>query len=103
MVDVIERLIGKGYDLKLFDNNVNIARLTGANRDYIFKVIPHIERLMVERIDDVLAHAEIIVIGNNAPEFTDAAARLRPDQHVVDFVRIKKIEQEHRNYDGICW
>jgi GDP-mannose 6-dehydrogenase len=103
LVDVIERLIGKGYDLKLFDSNVNLARLTGANRDYIFKVIPHIERLMVERIDDVLSHAEVVVIGNNAPEFADVASRLRPDQRVVDFIRIKKIEQEHRNYDGICW
>jgi len=103
LVDVIERLIGKGFDLRLYDGNVNIARLTGANRDYIFKVIPHIERLMVERIDDVLAHAEVIVIGNNAPEFADIAPRLRPDQRVIDFVRIRKIEQDHKNYDGICW
>ena len=103
LVDVIERLIGKGFDLKLYDGNVNIARLTGANRDYIFKVIPHIERLMVDKIDDVLAHADVIVIGNGAPEFGDIAARLRPDQRVIDFVRIKRIEQEHKNYDGICW
>jgi GDP-mannose 6-dehydrogenase len=103
LVDVIERLIGKGYDLKLYDSNVNLARLTGANRDYIFKVIPHIERLMVERIEDVLAHGEVIVIGNSAPEFSDIAKQLRSDQRVVDFVRIRRIEEEHRNYDGICW
>jgi GDP-mannose 6-dehydrogenase len=58
---------------------------------------------MVERIDDVLAHAEIIVIGNGAPEFADIVTKLRPDQRVIDFVRIRKIEQEHDNYDGICW
>jgi GDP-mannose 6-dehydrogenase len=103
LVDVIERLLGKGFDLRLYDSNVNIARLTGANRDYIFKVIPHIERLMVDSIDDVLAHADIIVIGNNAPEFVSIASRLRPDQRVIDFVRIKAIEQDHVNYDGICW
>ncbi|MDR3448281.1 MAG: nucleotide sugar dehydrogenase [Alphaproteobacteria bacterium] len=103
LVDVIERLIGKGYDLRLYDSNVNLARLTGANREYIYKIIPHIERLMVDRIEDVLAHAEIIVIGNNAPEFAAVAARLKPEQRVIDLVRIKKIEQEHRNYDGICW
>jgi GDP-mannose 6-dehydrogenase len=103
LVDVIERLLGKGFDLKLYDSNVNIARLTGANRDYIFKVIPHIERLMVETIEDVLSHADVIVIGNSAQEFSDIAPRLRPDQHIIDFVRIKKLEQEHKSYDGICW
>jgi len=103
LVDVIERLIGKGFDLRLYDSNVNIARLTGANRDYILKVIPHIERLMVAHIDDVLKHADIIVIGNGAPEFADIASRLRADQRVVDFVRIRAIEQTHKNYDGICW
>ena len=103
LVDVIERLIGKGYDLRLYDSNVNLARLTGANRDYIYKVIPHIEKLMVEKIDDVLSHAEVIVIGNGAPEFAGVAARLKPEQRVVDFVRVRKIEDSHENYDGICW
>jgi len=103
MVDVIERLIGKGYDLRLYDSNVNLARLTGANRDYIYKVIPHIERLMVDKIDDVLRHGEVIVIGNNASEFTSVGRHLKPDQYVVDFVRIQAIEQVHQNYDGICW
>jgi GDP-mannose 6-dehydrogenase len=103
LVDVIERLIGKGFDLRLYDRNVNIAKLVGANREYILKVIPHIERLMVESIDEVLNHAEVIVIGNSAKEFADIPSRLKADQHVVDFVRIKPIEQKHANYDGICW
>jgi GDP-mannose 6-dehydrogenase len=103
LVDVIERLIGKGFDLRLYDRNVSIAKLVGANRDYILKAIPHIERLMVDDIGAVLDHAEIIVIGNDAPEFADIAGRLRPDQHIVDFVRITTIEQSHANYAGICW
>ncbi len=103
MVDVIERLIGKGYDLKLFDNNVNLARLTGANRDYILKVIPHIERLMTDSIDKVLAHADIIVIGNGAKEFSEIGKKLKPGQKVIDFIRIKGIEESHDEYSGICW
>jgi GDP-mannose 6-dehydrogenase len=103
LVDVIERLVGKGFDLRLYDKNVSIARLVGANRDYILKVIPHIERLMLDSIDDVIAHADVIVIGNNAPEFRDIADRLRPEQLVVDFVRIKPIEEAHAHYQGICW
>ncbi len=103
IVEVIEYLLGKGFDLRIHDKYVNIARLTGANRDYILKVIPHIERLMVNSIKEVLDHADVIVIGNNAPEFQNIAGQLRPEQHVVDFVRIKQIEQAHANYDGICW
>lgn len=103
MVDVIERLIGKGYDLKLFDNNVNLARLTGANRSYIMKVIPHIERLMSESIDKVIEHAEIIVIGNGAKEFSEITKKLKPGQKVIDFIRIKSIEETHDEYNGICW
>jgi GDP-mannose 6-dehydrogenase len=103
MVDVIERLIGKGFDLSLYDRNVNIAKLTGANRDYILKVIPHIERLMVDNIEDVLDNSDVIVIGNDAPEFSDITVRLKPEQRIVDLIRIRAIEEKHQNYDGICW
>jgi GDP-mannose 6-dehydrogenase len=103
MVAVIERLIGMGYDLRLYDRNVSVARLVGANRDYILKVIPHIERLMVENIEEVLRHADVVVIGNNADEFAEIAPHLRPGQKVVDFVRIEAISRAHENYVGICW
>jgi GDP-mannose 6-dehydrogenase len=103
LVEVIERLIGKGFDLRLYDRNVNIAKLTGANREYIMKSIPHIERLMVGSIEEVLEHADVIVIGNRGEEFAGLANKLRPDQLVIDFVRIRQIEERHANYAGICW
>ncbi len=103
IVEVIERLIGKGFDLRLYDRNVNLAKLTGANREYIMKSIPHIERLMVASVDAVLDHADVIVIGNRGEEFTGLADNLRSDQLVIDFVRIRQIEERHANYTGICW
>lgn len=103
MVDVIERLIGKGYDLKLYDSNVNMARLMGANRDYILKVIPHIERLMTDKLDEVLHYADVIVIGNGAKEFSDIHNKLKSNQKIIDFIRIRSIEEHHAEYDGICW
>jgi GDP-mannose 6-dehydrogenase len=103
IVDVIERLIGKGYDLRLYDKNVNLAALTGANRDYILNHIPHISRLMVDTIDLVLDHAEVIVIGNGSQEFREALARLRPGQQVIDLVRLDGRRSEKGLYDGICW
>lgn len=103
VVELIERLIGKGYDLRLFDRNVNIAALTGANKDYILNHIPHISRLMLPNMDDVLEHGETIVIGNGAPEFRDALAQRRASQVVVDLVRISPARSEEGRYDGICW
>jgi GDP-mannose 6-dehydrogenase len=103
MIEVIERLIGKGYDLRIYDKNVNIASLVGANRDFILNRIPHISRLMVKRIDTVLEHAQTIVIGNKDPEFQNVLERVREDQAVVDLVRIGSRRSEKGKYDGICW
>jgi GDP-mannose 6-dehydrogenase len=103
MIETIERLIGKGYDLRIFDKNVNLARLVGANRDFILNHIPHISRLMVTGIDAVLEHAQTIVIGNNDPDFHTVPDRLRADQSLIDFVRITNRRSEGGTYDGICW
>ena len=103
MIEVIERLIGKGYDLRIYDKNVNIASLVGANRDFILNRIPHISRLMVSDIDAVLDHAQTVVIGNKDPDFRNVPERLREDQVLVDFVRITDGRSENGKYDGICW
>jgi GDP-mannose 6-dehydrogenase len=103
IVEVIERLIGKGYDLRLYDKAVNMAALTGANRDYVLNHIPHISRIMQASIDAVLAHAEVVVVGNAAAEFRDALARVRPGVEVVDFVRVTERKSRAGEYDGICW
>ncbi len=103
MIEVIERLIGKGYDLRIFDKNVNLASLVGANKDFILNHIPHISRLMVNGIDGVLNHAETIVIGNKDPDFQNVLGRLKDGQRLVDFVRITNDRSKNGKYDGICW
>jgi GDP-mannose 6-dehydrogenase len=103
MVELCERLIGKGYELKVFDRNVSLAALHGANRDYILNRIPHISRLMVPTIDDILDHAETIVIGNNAAEFADVPSRVREGQTVIDFVRVCDSRTVLGVYEGLCW
>jgi GDP-mannose 6-dehydrogenase len=103
MVEVIERLIGKGYDLRIYDKNVNMASLVGANRDFILNRIPHISRLMVDSIDVVLNHAETVVIGTKDPDLRGVLERLRDDQVLVDFVRITDQRSKAGKYDGICW
>ena len=103
VVELTERLIGKGYDLRVYDANVKLAAIHGANRDYILNHIPHISRLMTRTIDEVLDHADTIVIGNAAPEFHDIPKRLKDDQTVVDFVRITDSRSVSGIYEGICW
>jgi GDP-mannose 6-dehydrogenase len=102
MVDVVEALIGKGYELRLYDRNVSLAALTGANRDYILNHIPHISRLMVDSVRDVTEFADTLVIGNGAAEFRAIPDALRPGQVVVDFVRAVDRASDAA-YDGICW
>jgi GDP-mannose 6-dehydrogenase len=103
MVELAERLIGKGYDLRVYDRNVSLAAVHGANRDYILNKIPHISRLMVPTIDEVLAHADTVVLGNASPEFADVPRRIREHQTVIDFVRASDARSVAGAYEGICW
>lgn len=103
MIEVIERLVGKGFDLRIFDKNVNLARLVGANRDFIFNHIPHISKLMVNGIDAVLDHAQTVVIGNKDPEFQNVPERLTNGQCVVDLIRISDRTSGNGKYEGIAW
>ncbi len=103
IVELIERLIGKGYDLAIYDHNVSLARLTGANRDYILNHVPHIAELMQESIEAVLACSEVIVLGNGNPQFQVIFGKLNPGQMVVDLVRLKGWEGTNVPYEGICW
>ena len=103
MVELVERLLGKGYDLKIYDRNVSMAAIHGANRDYILNRIPHISRLMTESLEDVLAHGKTIVIGNGAPEFADVPRRVAEGQTIIDFVRITDSRTVLGVYEGLCW
>jgi GDP-mannose 6-dehydrogenase len=103
VVELIERLLGKGYDIKVYDQNVNLAKLMGANRDYILNHIPHISRVMTDSVEEVLMHSETLVIGNKANEFQGIESRLRKDQVVIDLVGCFNKMSQPGKYEGICW
>jgi len=104
IVILAEALLGKGYSLCIYDKNVSIARLVGANKDYINTQIPHLSSLLTESIDEVLEKSDVIVVGNGAPEFGEALTRTRPDQVILDLVRVKtERAQIPADYRGICW
>lgn len=103
-VELIERLVGKGYQVKLFDRNVSLARLHGANKAYIENEIPHIATLMCTSVEDVLDESEVIVIGNRDQKFIEVLPRLRSDQIVIDLVRLTHdVSDLNGQYEGICW
>src|SRR6195256_1534288 len=103
VVELTERLLRKGFELSIYDSNVRLASIHGAYRDYILHRIPHISGLMVSSIDEVLEHANTIVIGNAAPEFGDIPRRLGLRQTLIDLVRISESRSAAGVYEGICW
>jgi len=101
-VVLVENLIGKGYQVQVYDHNVSLARLQGANKAYIEKEIPHIAGLMVDSVDILLAKSEVIVIGNKTTEFVRVPEMVGGNQVIIDLVRIQDRMSEN-GYQGIAW
>ena len=103
MVTLIERLIGKGLRLVIYDRDVEMARISGANREFIEREIPHISSLMHNNLDDVLAKSEVVIVGKKDDEFRDLYPRVKQGTVVIDLVRMIENGSEHAGYEGICW
>src|SRR5215471_10046866 len=104
MVTLAEMLIGKGLSLKIYDKNVSLARLVGANKQYIEQTIAHLSSLMVASMDDLIDQSDVVVIGNQDAEFVEALARARDDQIVIDLVRLPIAAADRpAGYRGLCW
>ena len=103
MVILIETLIGKGLQLAIYDRDVSLAKLFGANREYIEREIPHISKLMRETVEGVLNDSEVVIIGNKGEEFSRITNQLSNDQQLIDLVRLFDGKTSDGNYEGICW
>jgi GDP-mannose 6-dehydrogenase len=108
IVTLAEQLIGKGYELAVYDRNVRLASLMGANREYILQHIPHIGRLMVDRPEPLLEHAEVVVVASADAEFAPLLEKLAAGKSVIDLVGTwHKAEDagdaRTQAYDGIAW
>ena len=104
LVILAEALLGKGYQVRIYDRNVSLARLVGANRRYIEEQIPHLSALLRGSLDEVVAESDVVVVGNASPEFGDAVLRCRADQVVLDLVRLPiEFGRLAAEYRGICW
>ena len=105
LVELIETMIGKGFNIKIYDKYVSIARLIGANKEYIEKEIPHISSLMCSSAEDLIRDSNVIIVGNREAGFKEALiAAVREDHVVIDLVKIVQDATEIKGeYYGICW
>ncbi|MEW9683114.1 nucleotide sugar dehydrogenase [Pseudomonas sp. TE50-2] len=99
LVTLAEQLIGKGYELRIFDANVEHARQFGANRQYIEQQIPHVSALLRSDLQQVIDEAEVIVVGNNDERFVQA---LDAGKQVIDLVGFMA-GGSNAQHHGICW
>lgn len=103
VVSLIESLIGKGYQLSLFDSNVFYAKLLGKNKEYIEAHVPHMINLIKPTMEEVIKEVDVIIIGNNSAEFKKVFELTTPSQTIIDLVRIDAGRTTSGNYVGICW
>jgi GDP-mannose 6-dehydrogenase len=104
IVTLIETLIGKGYKLAIYDAEVALARLMGANKRYIEHAIPHISSLMVPSPREAIEASDVIVVTKKSPDIQDAIRDHKDGKLVVDLVRVlPQTTREGSKYEGICW
>ena len=104
LVMVAKRLLGEGCELRIFDPEVHLSRLLGANRSYIDAHIPHLGSLLCEQINEMIDPSDVILVGLQQPAL-DAAlqARVRPDQYLIDLVNLPNRDLLRCRYEGACW
>jgi GDP-mannose 6-dehydrogenase len=102
LVELAERLYGRGFQIKIFDPNIRMNRLTGANASFVKSRLPHLADLLNEDIDSVIDSSDIIVVGNRA-EMNGSLEKVAPHAQIIDLVRVDKGLRTEGNYHGICW
>ena len=104
MVELAERLLGRGFDVRIWDDNVATSRLNGTNRAYVDQHIPHLSRLLQTSADEVAAHAEVAVLHTRQPAAINALRQV-PAAEVIDLVRPAGADElgDRARYTGVAW
>ena len=106
VVTLVEDLIGKGYEVHIFDRNVSVAQLMGANKEYIEREVPHIAKLMCGSVEELIALSDVVVIGNNGAEHERVLDELHNGHKIIDLSGLQNGTHAHIeevDYEGICW
>ena len=100
IVEVAEYFLGKGYQLKIFDKNVTLSKISGTNKQFINAHIPHLSELLSDNLEEVVKSCSLLVITHNIEGISEVIEKY-PEKVFVDLVGIK--EGDYKNYEGICW
>lgn len=105
MVELAERLLGKGFDVRIYDPTVVLSRLVGANRAYLERQLPHIGDLLTDDVAAVLDHGEVLIAGSRSPEVVSALREVGADKLVIDLIRLPDADRRRNDptYEGIGW
>jgi GDP-mannose 6-dehydrogenase len=102
-VTMVETLMGRGYEVCIYDKNIHLSRLTGTNKEYIDSKIPHLSRFMVNHLDELVDNADVIVVNNREKEYIDVLLETESPACIVDMVRLPEPIRTRKNYYGINW
>jgi Predicted UDP-glucose 6-dehydrogenase len=103
LVELAERLLGKGFKVTIYDRDLQLSRLVGSNRRFAMQHLPHLSGLLVGDLDDALEGSDIVVVGTPHTSFRDLRERLRSDHQVVDLAGHDATLRTHPSYEGACW
>jgi GDP-mannose 6-dehydrogenase len=104
IVKVVEALVGRGMQVKVHDENIDIARMVGTNREFLESYIPYLAAILEPTMRAVVEDSEVVVVATGSPAHREVVAHLRPDQILIDLVRIVPDGQLPADrYIGICW
>ena len=104
LVQLVERLIGKGMNLKVYDPEVQMSRLIGANKRYIEEVVPHLGSLLCESVEAAMQDTATVIVGLSGAEImSELYANSRKEQFFLDLVGVPEPEKLNGEYRGICW
>ena len=102
IVDVVEQLLGKGFEIKIYDKNVKVSELTGTNKDFIMAKIPHLQHFVTDDLDYVCQNSDVLVITNKEKEFAEVLGKY-PHKIVIDLVRQWQDVDYDGVYEGLSW
>jgi GDP-mannose 6-dehydrogenase len=97
--------MGEGLEVRVWDEDVSLGRLAGANRQYIEEVIPHIGSVLTDNLEEVMGWGEVVILGNKSASRERLAPLLKPNQIVIDLIHLDhgKRPEGAKTYEGICW
>ena len=102
IVDVVESLLGKGFEIRIYDKNVKVSELTGTNKDFIMAKIPHLQHFVTDDLEAVCRESDVLVVTNKEAEFIDVLKKY-PNKTIVDLVRQWKEVDYDGRYEGLSW